>query len=267
MPIQTHIRDNAATTALIRKLMNMQEETRLLNKEEERALISKYRKNPDELRKQLVMHNIRLVFNVCKKYALSARSFDDIVGKAMVGLCYAATKFDIDKGIKFSTYATNWIFKAAYEYDWETRVEKKDPMNVSTSIDQLISDLSHSSKADGTGATMENFITDSIDPNFGPKTLSVDEQVANDEQYEVYGKLLQYLKTDPVFLPIDSDILERRFVEKQTYRQISADLDIPVREVKNRETMVLKKFKEYLASKMNIGSYSDIANTETFSAY
>ena len=257
-PIQTHIQDNGATTALIRKLMRMQDKTKILSKEEERELIFKYRHDPDQLQKQLIMHNIRLVFNMCKRYAMTAKSFDDIVGKALVALCYAAKKFDPDKDIKFSTYATRWIFKACYEYDYQTRVERRDPMNVATSIDQLMSEMAHSSKADGTGATMENFLFDELDEARVTNIPNVEKEISCNEQGAIFDRLKDYLAQDPQFTPMDPEIFTRRFVEKQTYTKISDDMDIPTREVKERERLMLSKFRTFLGENMGIHSYSDI---------
>ena len=127
MPIQNFIKDNGSTTKLAAWMIRMQDQVKPLTKEEERAMIEKYKDDPDTLKQKLILHNIRLVFNICKKYALSAKSFDDLIGKGLYALAYAASKFDPDRNIKFSTYATNWIFKAAYEYDWQTRVESETP--------------------------------------------------------------------------------------------------------------------------------------------
>eukprot|EP00177_Eucheuma_denticulatum_P001497 GFKZ01002682.1.p1 GENE.GFKZ01002682.1~~GFKZ01002682.1.p1 ORF type:complete len:616 (-),score=78.78 GFKZ01002682.1:1792-3465(-) len=63
----------------------------------------------------LVSANLRLVTSVARKVALtkSANSagiaLDDMVQEGSVGLIRAAEKFDVDKGYKFSTYATWWI--------------------------------------------------------------------------------------------------------------------------------------------------------------
>lgn len=261
-PIQTHIQDNGSTTALIRRLMQMKDACKPLSKEEERALIEQYRDNPDELQRQLILHNIRLVFNICKRYAMSAKSFDEIVGRGLYALCYAAKKFDIDRDIKFSTYATRWIFKAAYDYDWQTRVEKKDPMNVSTSIDQLMSEMAHSSKSDSDGASMENFINDSLDVTWTPTIKDVEDEISANEQGAIFDRLKAYLAEDPAFEPtLDPEIFARRFVSKQTYTKISDDLDISTSEVKQRERLMLSKFREFLREKMQITSYEDVART------
>ena len=258
--MQTTIKDNGATTALIHKLLQMKDKTKLLSKDEERALIEQLRNDPDTLQRELVMHNIRLVFNIAKKYSMSAKSFDDIVGDALAALCYAAKKFDLDKNIKFSTYATNWILKACRDYDFWTRVEKrKEVMNRAISIDQLMSEVAHSSKTDGTGASMENFINDQLDEvHMGDAIPGVERQLSSNEQIGIFDRLKDYLATDPMFTPTDPEIFARRFVDRQTYTKISNDLEISTAEVKARERFMLSKFREFLGEKLGINSYEDI---------
>lgn len=260
MPVQTTIRDNASTTALIRQLKTLGDQTTPLTKDEERALIKKYKKNRAELERQLIIHNIRLVFDQCKKYAFSAKSFDDLVGEALYGLCYAAKKFDTEKNIKFSTYATPWIFKATHGYDWVERGDKKNPFNVATSLDQMISDFAHTSKSDSdSGATMENFIEDSIDPSYEKTIPSVQDDLANTEMSGIYARLKQYMDSDnEKFDELDRKIFAGLYIDNKTVRQISADTDLPQKEVKTRAADILANFKAFLAEKMNIRSMEDL---------
>jgi len=51
----------------------------VLTKEEEQKLIEKLKDNPDELRKQLVLHNIQLVYHMAKKYASKTDDFDSMI--------------------------------------------------------------------------------------------------------------------------------------------------------------------------------------------
>lgn len=56
----------------------------------------------------LAAQNIRLAYvlsHKARKKFPPHVEFDDIVGYAMVGLCEAAKRFDISRGLKFSTYA------------------------------------------------------------------------------------------------------------------------------------------------------------------
>ncbi len=85
----------------------------LFTPEKEIEIFRKYKKTKDlELRNEIMNANLRLVINIAKRYAYSGLSFLDIIQEGNLGLMYAIDKFDVDKGYKFSTYATWWIRQA-----------------------------------------------------------------------------------------------------------------------------------------------------------
>ncbi|WP_430791279.1 sigma-70 family RNA polymerase sigma factor [Actinoplanes sp. G11-F43] len=65
----------------------------------------------DQARNELIVANIRLVMSMVRRYTYRAGDleFDDLVQEGTRGLYRAATKYDPEKGYKFSTYATWWI--------------------------------------------------------------------------------------------------------------------------------------------------------------
>ena len=56
--------------------------------------------------------NLRLVVDIAKRYTNRGMSFQDMIEEGNLGLLKAIEKFDINKGYKFSTYATWWIRQA-----------------------------------------------------------------------------------------------------------------------------------------------------------
>ncbi len=63
-------------------------------------------------REHLIRANLRLVISVAKRYARRGLSFLDLIQEGNVGLMRATSKFDYERGFKFSTYATWWIRQA-----------------------------------------------------------------------------------------------------------------------------------------------------------
>ena len=66
----------------------------------------------NELVNTLMSANLRLVISIAKHFKLLGMEMDDFVQEGNIGLRKAVEKFEVDKGYKFSTYATWWIKQA-----------------------------------------------------------------------------------------------------------------------------------------------------------
>ena len=65
-----------------------------------------------EARDRLIVANLRLVVSVAKKYTYSNVSLMDLIQDGTMGLMRAVDGYQVDKGFKFSTYATWWIIQS-----------------------------------------------------------------------------------------------------------------------------------------------------------
>lgn len=70
----------------------------------------------DEAREEFATRNLRLVFDIAKRYRRQIEDttleLGDLVQAGYLGLLRAVEKFDATRGFKFSTYATWWIRQA-----------------------------------------------------------------------------------------------------------------------------------------------------------
>lgn len=86
------------------------------SKEEELEIITRIKNGDIKARNEFLEHNLRLVVSVAKKYQGRNIPLIDLIQEGNIGLMKALDEFDINKGCKFSTYATNWIIAFITRY-------------------------------------------------------------------------------------------------------------------------------------------------------
>ena len=76
--------------------------------EEEAAFLAK-RQGNDVAREKLILHNLRLVSHVVRKYYSTAKNQEDLVSIGSIGLIKAVDSFNPENGTRFATYAAKCI--------------------------------------------------------------------------------------------------------------------------------------------------------------
>ena len=82
---------------------------RPLTSAEEEAAFARARAGSEEARQELILHNLRLVSHIVRKYYASSRNQEDLVSIGTIGLVKAVDTFHTDNGTRFATYAAKCI--------------------------------------------------------------------------------------------------------------------------------------------------------------
>ena len=80
-----------------------------LSKEEEEAYIDKIAEGYDEYREKLIVHNLRLVVYIAKKFENSQVNIEDLISIGTIGLIKAVKTYAPEKNIKLATYASRCV--------------------------------------------------------------------------------------------------------------------------------------------------------------
>ena len=148
-----------------------------LSAEEEQKYFRLMAQGDKEAKNKLILHNMRLVAHIIKKYYAGSCDQDDLISIGTVGLIKAVSTFDYEKGIKFATYASRCIEN---EILMSFRAQKKQADTV------FMGDALETDK-DGNQLTLMDIIDDGSD---------LDELVDNRMQTQLLYKYVSEL-TEP----------------------------------------------------------------------
>ena len=80
-----------------------------LGEDEEKKYFEMKSMGDEKAREKLILHNLRLVSHIVRKYYSSAKNQEDLVSIGTIGLIKAVDSFHVSTGAKFATYAAKCI--------------------------------------------------------------------------------------------------------------------------------------------------------------
>ena len=79
---------------------------------EEKEAFLKAAEGDEDARQKLILHNLRLVSHIVRKYYSSAQNPEDLISIGTIGLVKAVDSFHVENGAKFATYAAKCVQNA-----------------------------------------------------------------------------------------------------------------------------------------------------------
>ena len=79
----------------------------ILKEKEKMELLQRMRRGDPDARETLINGNLRLVLSVVQRFTNRGENLDDLFQVGCIGLIKAIDHFDIQQGVRFSTYAVS----------------------------------------------------------------------------------------------------------------------------------------------------------------
>lgn len=114
-----------------------------LSKEEEQAVFARLHQGDTAARETLIVHNLRLVVYIAKKFESSGLGLEDLISIGTIGLIKAINTYRSDKNIKLATYASRCIENEILMYlrknaNQKVEVSFDEPLNTDWDGNELL---------------------------------------------------------------------------------------------------------------------------------
>ena len=242
--------------------------------ENDKVLLRRYHEEGDlQAREQLIEQYMSLVRSLARRYSYRGEQLDDLIQIGAIGLIKAIDRFDIERGVELTTYATPNIIGEIKRHfrdkGWSVRVPRGlQELNVQLSkiVEQLTVQLSRSptipelAKAAG---VEEEQVLEALESGRAYSSLSLSQGSSSEDGEEIdplemLGEIEhQYEVSEdravlaPGFKALDDrerTILHLRFFEGLTQSQIAAQVGISQMHVSRLIRRALEKIREEIAA-------------------
>lgn len=233
-------------------------------------LLRRYRLHGDmEARQRLITMYLPLVRSLARRYASRGEHFDDLVQVGAIGLIKAIDRFDLERGVELTTYATPNIVGEIKRYfrdkGWSVRVPRglqELNIRINKLIDELVPKLQRAPTvneiAEAAGVTPAD-VLEALESSQAYNSISLQSSPGGDADEE--GGLIDYLGSEeeaydmmedrttlaPGFAKLDKReryILHLRFFEGLTQSQIASRVGISQMHVSRLIRRSLEKLRE-----------------------
>jgi RNA polymerase sigma-B factor len=242
----------------------------------EKDLLKAYCEQGDsQARDELILRYMPLVYGVARRYCQRGEHLEDLVQVGSIGLIKAIDRFDLERGVALSTYATPNIIGEIKRYfrdkGWSVKVPR-GLLELNMQLEQVMGDLAaanHRSPtvpeiAEAVGSTPEE-VMEAIEAGRSRTSLSLNQSLGagdgEDERIplDTIGNLEAGFETaeyrlmlEPAFERLserERRILHHRFFEGLTQSQIAANIGVSQMHVSRLIRRALIKVRAEIAKR------------------
>ena len=240
------------------------------DKERTRELFRRYKEDGDmEAREQLVMSHMNLVRFLANKFKNRGEPIEDLMQVGYLGLLKAIDRFDPDRGLEFTTFATPTIMGEIKRYfrdkGWSVRVPRRLQelsAKVNKATDTLTAELQRSPTVEEIAEYLGESVDDVLEamesssaynsvpleapvggdsddaPTVIDRYANVDDDLAFTDDRIILEDAIEELS------PREREVLELRYKEGMTQTQIAEKLGISQVQVSRLLRRTLKKLQD-----------------------
>jgi len=207
-----------------------------LSQEEMIYYFKLYKKEDQNARNKLILHNIRLVVFIVSKMNVTCDK-KDLVSLGIIGLIKSIDTFDVDKNYHFSSYAKKCILSEIISY---FRKNKKYQSDVSF-------------EENFNKYFFENFDVSYKIPVFNPQ-LHIENQYLKKETFDEIRHLITFLKEkeQKIICMYFGINMERRYTQKE----IATKLEMDQGNLSRKIMKILEKLKKLYIMHYLLDNYS-----------
>ncbi len=223
------------------------------------------------LRDELVRLHLPLVEHFARRFLNRGEPFDDLLQVGTIGLIKAVDRFDTDRGVEFSTYATPTIVGEIKRHfrdrGWAIRVPRRLQelrITITSATAELTQELGRSptvGELAGKVGVSDEEIIEGLESANAYSTLSLDAPDSSDDSalsmIDVIGsddEAMEHVENRETIKPLlesldprEKHILMLRFFKGMTQSQIAAEIGISQMHVSRLLARTLAQLREQLA--------------------
>lgn len=197
-----------------------------LSREEEEAVFELMKTDFEKARDTLIVHNLRLVVYIAKKFENTGIWLEDLVSIGTIGLIKAVNTFSVNKNIKLATYASRCIENeilmylrkySQYRYD----ISIDEPLNVDWDGNELL-----------------------LSDVLGTDNDCVNSHIEDEVEKQLLHEAINHLA------PREKQIMEMRFglngKSEKTQKEVADAIGISQSYISRLEKRIIKQLREEL---------------------
>ncbi len=241
------------------------------DKERTRELFCRYKEEGDEdAREQLIVSHLNLVRFLASKFKNRGESLDDLIQVGTIGLIKAIDRFEPERGLEFTTYATPTIMGEIKRHfrdkGWSVRVPRRLQelsAKVNQATDELTCDLQRSPSVDEIAKYLDVSVDEVLEAMESSSAYSsVPLESGSSENEDAPSVLDRYATEDKDLVasddrmviqeaissssPREQEVLTMRFKDGLTQVEIANRLGVSQVQVSRFLRRTLKKVQDHI---------------------